>query len=330
MQRRDILKYLSAGGLALSLPMRTLAGGSKQIAGGSGFALDDNKLRFFHPGISKEFNIMMLADTHLFRDDERGDPFRQYSGRMAKAYNVTEHYRTGEATNPEKSFVQALQYAADQKVSQLAIIGDLFSFPSEAAVDWVKEKLTASGLPFLYTAGNHDWHYEGLPGSSMQLRNTWINNRLGWMYQQSDPLMHAVEINGVCIISIDNSTYQILPEQLLFLQQKLAAGKPTLLMLHIPLYAPGRSLGFGCGHPNWNAVNDKNFELERRERWPVSGHSETTKDFHATVLKSGNIIGVVAGHTHRQSLDLLNGIPQVVTTANAVGAWLDISFHTLG
>jgi hypothetical protein len=97
-------------------------------------------------------------------------------------------------------------------------------------------------------------------------------------------------------------------------------------MVHIPLYAPGRSVGFGCGHPEWNAKSDKNFELERRERWPEAGHTATTMEFHRSVFNSPNVMGVIAGHIHRPSLDLINGIPQVVSEANARGACLEIEF----
>jgi hypothetical protein len=97
-------------------------------------------------------------------------------------------------------------------------------------------------------------------------------------------------------------------------------------MMHIPLYAPGRTMGYGCGHPDWTAANDKNFEIERRPRWPQSGHRKTTMDFHQEVFQAPNILGILAGHVHRYSLDVLNGIPQVTTDSNATGAWLDVNF----
>jgi hypothetical protein len=38
------------------------------------------------------------------------------------------------------------------------------------------------------------------------------------------------------------------------------------------------------------------------------------------------VLGVIAGHIHRPSLDIINGIPQVVSEANARGACLEIEF----
>ena len=209
----------------------------------------------------------------------------------------------------------------------LALVGDIFSFPSEAAVDWVGEKLEASKLPFYYVAGNHDWHYEGMPGSLNELRETWIDKRLRPLYQGKHPLMAYYDVGEIRFLAIDNSHYQILPEQLAFLRAQVKTGRPLVLTLHIPLFAPGRPRGFGCGHPDWGADSDRNFELERRPRWPESGHTETTFDFRREVFTAPNVLGVFAGHTHRPSVDVMNGIPQIVTDDNASAAYLDVEFQ---
>ena len=50
---------------------------------------------------------------------------------------------------------------------------------------------------------------------------------------------------------------------------------PLVLLVLIPMYAPGKGISFGCGNPNWNASNDRNYKLEKRPRWPEDGHSKT-------------------------------------------------------
>ena len=332
MKRRKFLGSVSA--LALGWPLAPWAWGQSARAAGSAaggsargsFALDEHRLRFFSPGIRERFRVMMIADTHLFTDDERGAPFRQFSGRMAKAYNRTKHFQTGEPTHPEEAFEKSLEIAREQKVDLVALVGDIFSFPSEAAIEWVEQRLKSAGLPYLYTAGNHDWHYEGMPGSIEELRATWIETRLRPLYQGGNPLMAVREINGVRLVAIDDSTYEILPEQLEFFRAQVATGRPLVLLTHIPLYAPGRSVGFGCGHPAWNAQADTNHELERRPRWPEAGHTAATMAFHREVFGAPNLLGILAGHIHRPSLDVVHGIPQVVTDANATGAHLLVEF----
>lgn len=326
MKRRELFHLLGAAGLGATLPAWSTPAEPALESNPGSFSLDGTRLRFYHPGVKKTFKTVVIADTHLFRDDERGLAFQQYSGRMAKAYNQTKHYLTGEATDPEKSLITALNLAATQKAELVSLIGDIVSFPSEAAIDFVQSTLKQTGLPYVYTAGNHDWHYEGMAGSIVDLRSHWIQKRLLPLYQQQDPLMQVRELNGVRMVILDNSNYQINAAQLKFFQQQLSFGQPVLLMVHIPLYAPGRSVGYGCGHPDWNAKSDRSYELERRERWPEAGHSAATMDFHKAVFSSPQVMGVIAGHIHRPSLDIINGIPQVVTEANAVGACLEIEF----
>jgi hypothetical protein len=71
----------------------------------------------------------------------------------------------------------------------LLLTGDIFSFPSQAAVEWAFQALDSTGIPWAYVAGNHDWHYEGMERSSYQLRNTWTTKHLYPMYQGNHPLM---------------------------------------------------------------------------------------------------------------------------------------------
>jgi len=292
----------------------------------SSFAVDDTKVTFHTDAVTRPVNVLVVADTHLFTDDERGIPYREFSGRMAKAYNKTTHFQNGKPTTPEQSFEEALARAHTNDVDLLALVGDIFSFPSEAAVEWVTARLDKVAMPWVYVAGNHDWHYEGMPGPLEELRAEWIEKRLKPMYQGNHPLMSAHDVHGIRFLTIDNSNYEILPEQLEFFRTHVTSDQPLVLLVHIPLYAPGRSMGFGCGNPKWGAATDRNFKIERRPKWRDSGHTQTTMDFHREVFEATNLMGIFAGHIHRRSIDVINGIPQFVTNANAYGAYTDVSF----
>ena len=41
--------------------------------------------------------------------------------------------------------------------------GELVGFPTLANVEYLKSSLDRCGLPWIYIAGNHDWHFENLP-----------------------------------------------------------------------------------------------------------------------------------------------------------------------
>jgi 3',5'-cyclic AMP phosphodiesterase CpdA len=332
MKRREFIGSIVGASLAAHLGRGTLGQGASETRRSPGplvrpgFSLDHHSVRFFNPAIRERFKVMVIADTHLFTDDERGEPYREYSERMARAYNRTSHFQTGEPTNPEESFERSLAIARESEADLVALLGDIFSFPSEAAVEWARRRLEEAGLPYIYVAGNHDWHYEGMPGTLEELRATWIEKRLLPLYRGDNPLMAVREVKGVRFVAIDDSYYEILPEQLEFFRRQVATGEPLILLMHIPLYAPGRSVGYGCGHPDWRAETDRNWQLERRPRWPEEGHTETTMAFHREVFTAPNLLGVLAGHIHRQSLDVMNGVPQFVADANATGAYLSVEF----
>ncbi len=291
--------------------------------------IDQQEVSFFAETINESIRAVLIADTHLFKDDYRGIPYQKFSNRMAKSYNQTTHFKTRLSTNPEEAFEQTLTFAQEINADVITLIGDIFSFPSELAIEWVLSKLKDTGIPYIYTAGNHDWHYEGMEGTLDSLRDKWIEKRLSPLYQDNNPLMSAYDIKGIRFLAIDNSTYEINEEQLAFLGEHVASGIPLVLLVHIPMYAPGKDVNFGCGNPNWRAALDHNFKLERRPKWPEKGHTQTTLDFHKKVFSAPNLLGIFTGHIHRRSIEIIKGKPQIVSDDNASGGYLDINFLPL-
>lgn len=284
----------------VSTPMKNSSSHEKS------FSLEENKITIYTTGVTDTINILFFSDTHLFMKDDREKPFEQYSKRMSEAYNVTKHYKTGEVTSPAHTFEETVAIARQMDVDILAMLGDIFSYPSEYAIEWVDSILRESGINYVYTSGNHDWHYEGMPGSSKDLRQTWITNRLLPIYQGHNPLFYAVDVKGIRILMIDNSTNEISAEQLAFFKEQARTGLPLILMTHIPFYMPGRGVGYGCGHPDWNKANDQNYQIERREPWPENGHTPITMQFREEMLSTPHLLAVFSGHIHQQTLDISN------------------------
>ena len=289
----------------------------------TGFVVEQSKVRLYSKSVGRLVRFVFIADVHLGIDDERGNPYRELSSRMAGAYAATRHYRTGQPTTPQESFLGALRHARKRGADLVLIGGDLLSFPSCAAAEWARARLDEAMVPFLYVAGNHDWHFEGMPGSSAELR-AWGERRLTALYGDRDPLMASCDLNGLRLVLIDNGTYEITPEQLAYYRDRAAAGLPTVLIVHSPLYVPGRDVGYGCGHPEWGAATDRNHKIERREQWPQTGHTETTMTFRREVFGTPNLLGVFAGHTHRPAIDVVSGVPLFVTPATAQGGFLEV------
>jgi len=331
MNRRHFMT--SSGLVGLGLAVGSLAWGESerpetQNMRGT-FSTHKNQVAIYTHAQVKPTRICHITDTHLSIDDERGSKYSDFSTRMAGAYKSNSHFQTGEKYSAKESFEQTLELAKKQKVDVLALTGDIFSFPSQAAVEWALHKLNDTGIPFAYVAGNHDWHYEGMKGSSQQLRETWSEKHLKPMYQGNKPLYAAYDFNGVRFVCIDNSTYELLPEQLAFFRAQVQTSVPLILLMHIPLYMPGRSIGFGCGNPNWGERSDRNYAIERRKKWRKGGHTKVTMEFYEEVFNAPNLLTVLAGHTHRHTIDIKNGVPQIVSAHNATGYYLELNVETL-
>ncbi|MBF8637517.1 metallophosphoesterase [Pseudomonas fulva] len=325
MLRRRFLQFtglstlgLTGAGSLMAQPMATFPRPEFSVTG--------VQVRLFGPAFAQSTRVFFLSDTHLWQSDERELPYRQYSQRMAAAYNQTQHFQTGQPTNPMQAFEATLDLAAEQKVDLLVLGGDIVSYPSEAAIEWVQGKLKACGIPYTYIAGNHDWHYEGMTGSQDGLRREWSEKRLKPLYQGANPLMSTRDVNGIRFIVIDDSTNQIVPEQLEYFVRQAAFDGPVVLVAHVPLYVPGRPITFSCGNPYWGAASDTLYTMERREQWPVK-HTDVTMEFHRRVFSTPNLVGILAGHIHSQSVDVFNGIAQFVAPPNLAGGYLDVRFE---
>ena len=278
-------------------------------------------INIYSTEVSDTVRLMVFADTHLWMSDEREEPYREYSARMAGAYHSVKHFQTGAQTTPEESFVATIRLAQQRGVDAIAMLGDIVSYPSERGVEWVGEVLDTVAIPCYYTSGNHDWHYEGMEGSSESLREKWRGERLMSLFGDHDPDAYAVEVGDVRLLLVDDSNYKITPEQRDAVAAEVKSGKPFILLHHIPLYAPSRSVSFGIGHPDWSAATDKNYKIERREQWPAEGHTEVDYEFYDLATSAPNLLASIAGHVHSYGVDIINGRPHYTVGANAQGAY---------
>jgi len=270
-------------------------------------------------GLSDTLRILQITDAHISVLDSSERKFWPYSRRMDQAFITRPDGRTGEPVRPVDQFLRLLERAMSLKVELLLLTGDIVNNPSRSSVAFVQAALQKCGIPYLYTAGNHDWHYEGMKGSSPQLRKTWNKKGLQPLYGGHNPFFRVQEIKGVQFVAIDNSTYQILPEQLAFFQQTLKQGRPVVLLSHIPYYVAGDPHKSGCGNPDWGWDQDKGFELERRERWPKSGNSPATVEFVNTLPAADNLVAVLAGHHHQSRATRLSATAIQYVTAAGFG-----------
>ncbi|GAF71425.1 unnamed protein product, partial [marine sediment metagenome] len=257
-------------------------------------------------GLKETTRVLHISDSHISVFDESEKEYHPYSSRMDNAYKSPPHYITGVNTTPAETFSELMDLAKKQNADMIALTGDIVNNPSKSSVKYIYESVQKTGIPSIYVAGNHDWHYEGMKGSMATLRQTWIQNSLLPLYGGENPLYSSHVIGGINFVTIDNSTYQVNAEQLRFYIKQITRAMPIVLLMHIPLYLDKDAERKGistCGDPRWGWDMDKNYEIERRERWSRNGNQPSTVEFLESVKTTANLAAVIVGHTHRARAD---------------------------
>ena len=284
----------------------------------------NGKVSYYMKGLEKPFSVLFVSDTHFTIEDERGREFYKYSKRMGGNAAKPENYGQ---TNGREKFLQASLDKAKKNGSELVILaGDIINYPSLASVEYIKKMMDESGLNWVYTAGNHDWHYEGEPGVNVDQRKKWSESNLKPLYQGQNPLYHSQVLHNINFITMDNSLFEITDEQMNFFRNELKKGLPVVLSMHVPLYLQGHTIDYSCGNPHLNKETDHLYKIESREPWPEEGLSDNSFAFRKMVLESPLVIGVFAGHIHSEAIDMVNNKLQYVQTANFMSKDVLINF----
>lgn len=272
-----------------------------------------NKIRIRIPDLKENVRVLIVGDTHFNLRDERDDEYKDMYKRMVRS------------TDPTKPFAETLNYAKKVKADLILLVGDNLSFPTLANVEHFKRELDVCGIDWYYVAGNHDWHFEGSPGSDEEQRDIWIEKRLKPLYKGLNPLMSSRLIKGIRFVAIDNSIYHVTQKQLDFWKQEAAKGDPMVLFMHIPFWQEGWESVFTCGNPKWGAATDPYWEIERREKW-AEKQMPSTFAFRDAVLSTPNLAGVMTGHHHTRYVSSEKGAFLFTVPDNRKGHFYDVTF----
>ena len=243
------------------------------------------------PDFSTNLKIMQITDAHISIEDERESDFMGYAERMHQAYLTPRKHFLSDINKTTFEYLDdLLLQAKNENVELLLLTGDIVNFPSAVSAKYVYDRLMKTGIPWLYIAGNHDWYYEGMPGSQDSLRKTWIEKSLRPLFNGHNPLYYSEIISGINFIGIDNSTGEISDQQVDFLKDQLKLQEPIVILSHIPY-----NLNDSTNQPEMSALTDI-----------ISSNCD-------------KIVAIFAGHIHRSSFYFVGNLCQYTSLASFQG-----------
>jgi 3',5'-cyclic AMP phosphodiesterase CpdA len=244
------------------------------------------------PGLKTSLKLMQVTDVHISVSVDAETNMMKYASRMHKAYTGPRRHFSQQTSKTTFEYLDdVLQKAKAEHVELLLLTGDIVNFPSAASVAYVCDRLKKAGIPWLYVAGNHDWHYEGLEGSLETLRKTWTERSLSPFYEGRNPLCYSAVIKGINFVAIDDSTGKLSEEQIAFLRTQFQKKEPIIVLSHIP------------------------YDLSQQ-----ADHHEMDAFVHTLLAHRDKIIGIFAGHIHQTTFSFAGNMCQYVSLPCFQGA----------
>jgi predicted phosphodiesterase len=263
-------------------------------------------------GLSCPTTILHITDSHINATDAT-------EGEEAWAGAYAGHHFDEIAARSH--FETALAYAKERSVDGVVLTGDIVNGATVGNLDYLGHRLGQLPMPLLYTPGNHDWEMFGEPwGEETRRKHVGKFARIAG----GDPSFSVRQLNGILIIGVDNSTYQISPDQLQKFHAELERRLPVLLFMHIPLYVPSllKDVLQMWGSPIM--MNAEGWDDRSLERWRIQSATDKTREFHRLLLDNpkGNLVGVFCGHVHFPHSDAFGlGSRQYVTKPGFQGGY---------
>ena len=239
-------------------------------------------------GLRKPIKLLHITDSHIFRGNDSG-------------YNRKSEFDIEYDGCTEDYFFEALEYA---KNNNLPIIhtGDLIDFFSAENFLFIDKHFDC--VDYIYAAGNHDF-VDWADVKRGQQENTDYKEKqikLTAPHIKNNLYFSSRIIDGVNIVTMDDSYYRITSGQLDMLKAEVAKGYPIILCMHIPIYAPKLAK---ASIPEWspNVSHILGAPEELLAKYPDDRRAQQEADTETNIaieyIKSEPLIkALITGHTH--------------------------------
>ena len=193
------------------------------------------------------------------------------------------------------------------------LTGDLCDFVSLANLERAKQFVDENDVTL--AAGNHEFSlYVGEAIEDAAYRNQSLA-KVQAVYK-NDIRAYARRINGINFIFLDDGYYKIDEGQLELLKNELAAGLPTVVLMHTPLYDPDLYAKERKHHDSGYllGVPDELVDTYGSDRAKLQRADATTWEAIGLIKNTPTVKAVITGHLHFDYEKMLDSSVLQVTT----------------
>ena len=251
------------------------------------------------PGVPKTV-IYHFSDIHLTSHDSLSDESeREQAIRGSEGWASGRFYFAkahGEPMEPEQQLSAPEHLSRLLKLSEdgdaVVLAGDIFDYVSPANLRVLDYALKNHPAPALYVCGNHE-DPDQIPE--------------GFRCSAAKQPVQVLELENLILVGLDNSRRQITPEQTAQVKTLLEGEKPLVIVMHIPIMAPGnREVLEPCG---------EYFRLNHSE-----ADEETLSFIELLGSRPDKVLAVLTGHLHFDCIsEIAPGITQYVSSQGILG-----------
>ncbi|WP_164821756.1 metallophosphoesterase family protein [Paenibacillus koleovorans] len=238
-------------------------------------------------GISRPLTLVHITDSHLRDLDQRDSAI--FTDDESQYFHPSSYRRS--------NLRAAIDMSNSLPADAIIFTGDMMNYPSAANLDEFRLQVERIQSPYLYTLGNHDWHFPSLPWND-QVRAQYYSRFNE--FTNDNPAFQAFDLDGIRLLMVDNSNYQVSQEQLSFLKQQADTAKSCFLFMHIPLCLPKLKIRTTEKWREPILIGAEGWTEETRKKWMIRADDPSTTEFYNWILQDSksNIKAIFSGHVH--------------------------------
>ncbi|MCR4896278.1 MAG: metallophosphoesterase [Lachnospiraceae bacterium] len=263
------------------------------------------------PEITKEREVIFLADTHISLCDKRDGDL------MEKAAARYEEMTDPAGRGADDTFRAWMEYVSAENPDLLILGGDIIDSAMYASIDFLGEQLHTLSCPYLYLMGNHDFEY-GSEYYSAKAFSEYLPRLSGLSDAREG--YQILDCGDFLVFAADDYGNRYSQQAYEAFESIRDAGKPVLAVTHVPIEPLTEDTSLlEASIAAWGASPDgRSKVLLGRDGIPMD---DPTVNLINSLLGEGSpVVHILAGHAHFPHSDLLEPpIDQTITGAGFEG-----------